>query len=269
MLAKCPLVLRLSFDAEGYKLSEIMNSSPEPRALEEPAEVEFMFPLSDMLQAIWRRLWLVILIAALFVGTAVGWSLIQTPIYEASVKVLVGQGSGLTQDPAYVESLQGLTGTMAEAVQSRPVAEEVVERIDSKMSPDEMLADLSAQTLPETQFVEISYSHPDPRVARRVVNATGDVFSERIANTSNGSITATVWERAKTPTTAVSPQMTYNGLFALVIGVFAGLVLVFVLEYLDDSWKSPEEAERVSGVPNLAEVPKFTISNSSKKWMQY
>jgi capsular polysaccharide biosynthesis protein len=46
-------------------------------------------------------------------------------------------------------------------------------------------------------------------------------------------------------------------------------VLVFVLEYLDDSWKSPEEAERVSGVPNLAEVPKFTISNSSKKWMQY
>jgi len=55
---------------------------------------------------------------------------------------------------------------------------------------------------------------------------------------------------------------------ALVLGVLVGLVLVFLLEYLDDSWRSPEEAERVSGVPNLAVIPKFTISNSSKKYMR-
>ena len=269
MLAKCPLELRLSLHTEGYKLSEPMNFRPESRALEEPAEGEFIFPLRSLLQAVWRRLWMVMLIATLFVGTAVGWSLMQTPIYEASIRVLVGQGGGLAQDPAYVESLQSLTGTVAEAVDSRPVAEEVVERMDLKMSPDAVLAGLSAQPLPETQFIEVSYSHPDPEVAREVVNAVGEVFSERIANTSDGSITARVWEKAETPTAAVSPQPTYNGFFALVLGVFVGLVLVFLLEYLDDSWRSPEDAEQVSGVPNLAVVPKFTISNSSKKWKQY
>jgi len=192
----------------------------------------------------------------------------QTPIYEASVGVLVGQGGGITQDPAYVESLESLTGTVAEAVISRPVAEEVVERMDSKMSSEEVLAGLSAQPLPETQFVEVSYSHPDPEVAREVVNTVGEVFSEQIADTTNGSITARVWGKAETPTAAVSPTPAYNGFFALVLGVFVGLVLVYLLEYLDDSWRSPEDAERVSGVPTLAVVPKFAISNSSKKWKQ-
>jgi capsular polysaccharide biosynthesis protein len=268
MLEECPLELRLSFDTEGYKLSQPMDFRPEPRALEEPAEGAFIFPLRSLLQAVWRRLWVVMLIATLFVGTAVGWSFMQTPIYEASIRVLVGQGGGLAQDPAYVESLQSLTGTVAEAVSSRPVAEEVAERMDPKMSPEEVLAGLSAEPLPETQFVEVSYSHPDPEVAREVVNAVGEVFSERIANTSDGSITARVWDKAETPATAVSPQPTYNGFFALVLGVFVGLVLVFLLELWDDSWRSPEDAERVSGVPNLAVVPKFTISNRSKKWKQ-
>jgi capsular polysaccharide biosynthesis protein len=243
-----------------------MNLRPESRALEEPAEGEFIFPLRNLLQAVWRRLWVVVLTVTLFVGTAVAWSSMQTPIYEASVRVLVGQGGGLAQDPAYVESLQKLTGTVGEAVYTRPVAEDVAERMDPNMSPEEVLAGVSAQPLPETQFIDVSYRHPDPEVARDVVNAVGEVLSERIANTSNGSITARIWGKAETPTTPISPKPTYNGFVALVLGVFVGLVLVYLLEYLDDSWRSPEEAERVSGVPNLAAVPKFAISKSSKMW---
>jgi capsular polysaccharide biosynthesis protein len=266
MVAKCQLELRLSFDNEGYKLSEPMNIRSEARALEEPTEGEFIFPLRSLLQALWRRLWVVMLVVTLFVGAAVGWSLMQTPIYEASLRVLVGQGGGITQDPAYAEGLQNITGTVAEAIISRPVAEEVAERMEPKMSPEEVLAGLSVQPVPETQFIEVSYSHPDPEVAREVVNTVGEVFSDQIADTTNGSITATVWGKAETPTAAVSPTPTYNGLFALVLGVFVGLVLVYLLEYLDDSWRSPEDAERVSGVPNLAVIPEFTIPNSSKKW---
>ena len=157
---------------------------------------------------------------------------------------------------------------MSAAVDTRPVAEEVAERIDSRVSPSEVLAGLSSQPLPETQFIEVSFSHPNPEVAQEVVNAVGEVFSEQIANTSNGGITARAWEKAETPTTAVSPRPAYNGFAALVLGVFVGLGLVFLLEYLDDSWRSSEEAERISGVPNLAMVPKFAVSNSSKKRKQ-
>jgi capsular polysaccharide biosynthesis protein len=242
-----------------------MKVPPEFRVLETRSEGEFIFPLRSLLQAVRRRLLVIVLVAISFVGTAVLWSLLQDPTYESSVLVLVGQGSGFSKDPVYAQSLQDLTPTMARAVDTLPVAREVAERTDPRMSSGEVLAGLSAQPSPETQFIEISFSSSDPEVARKVANAVGEVFSEQIADTGNGSITANVWEAAETPTTPVSPRPTYNAFAALVLGVFVGLGLAFLLEYLDDSWRSSEEAERISGVPNLAMVPKFAVSGSGKK----
>lgn len=262
------LELRLSCGVEGYRLSEPMNTSRELRTSGAPAESEFIFPLRYLLQALWRRLWVLVLIAALFVGIAVGWSLLQVPIYEASAKVLVGQGGSLAENPAYAQNLQEVTLTVAEAIDSRPVAEEVVERIETEMSPEQLLAGLSVEPLPQTQFVTVSFSHPDPEVAREVVIAVGEVFSEQLTDTTDGNITAQLWERAQTPTTAVSPRPEYNGFMALVLGAFVGLAVVLLLEYLDDSWRSSEDAERISGVPNLAIVPKFTFPKSDLKRKQ-
>jgi capsular polysaccharide biosynthesis protein len=66
----------------------------------------------------------------------------------------------------------------------------------------------------------------------------------------------------------VSPNPYRNGLLALVFSIFVGLGLVFLLEYLDDSWTLPEEAERVSGVPNLAIIPQYKVPSNSSKWKQ-
>lgn len=245
-----------------------MGIRPEPRGLEQPAEGEFIFPLRELLRAVWRRLWLVVLVGGVFCGTAVSWSSMQTPIYEASIRIVIGQDNGLAEDPAYVQSFQDLTLTMAEAVDSRPVAEEVAKHTNLGVSSGEVLAGLSANPLPETQFVEVSYSHPDPKVAQGVVNAVGKEFSEQIDSTTSGRITATVWEEAETPIAPESPRPVFFGFLALVLGVFVGLILVFLLDYLDDSWSSPEDAERVSGVPNLAVIPRFATSNKSAKWRQ-
>jgi len=242
-----------------------MEVRPESRSFEEPARGEFVFPLRDLLQATWRRLWVIVLVAALFCGAALAWSSTQTPLYEASTKILIGQGNGLATDPTYVQSLQDLTLTMAEAVESKPVAESVAKRTNLGISSGEVLAGLSAEPLPETQFIEVSYIHPDPVVARKVVNATGEAVSARIASTSEGGITARPWEKAETPVVPISPRPAYSGFLALVLGVFVGLGLVFLLEYMDDSWGSPEDAERVSGVPNLASVPKFSSAKRTNK----
>jgi capsular polysaccharide biosynthesis protein len=43
-----------------------------------------------------------------------------------------------------------------------------------------------------------------------------------------------------------------------------GVGLAFLLEYLDDRWNSPEETERVSGVPTLGAIPKFKVLVSEK-----
>ena len=62
------------------------------------------------------------------------------------------------------------------------------------------------------------------------------------------------------PQSPVSPDPVRNLLLALVAGVMLGVALAFLLEYMDDSWRSPEEAEQISGVPTFGVIPAFKVS---------
>jgi capsular polysaccharide biosynthesis protein len=189
----------------------------------------------------------------LAVGGAVGFSLLQVPVYEASIKVLVGQeqtDEAPGQLGSDVQGLQQLTQTMELAVDSRPVAEDVIQRLDLDTMPGDFLGNLSAEQLGATQFIEVTYRDTDPEVAQSVANTTGETFSEEISqvNPSTDTITATVWERAPVPDSPVSPSFLRNILLGLAVGLLLGVALAFLVEYLDDSWRSPEEVELISGV---------------------
>jgi capsular polysaccharide biosynthesis protein len=226
------------------------------------------YALGDVLRVIRRRLWVIALVASVMTGAVVGFSFAQTPIYEASIKILVGQKRGITETPNDVVGLQQLTQTMAEGVNSEPVAEAVIRQLDLRMSPEAFLeGHLSVRPISETQFIQVGYEDPSPERAQRVVNAVGDAFSEQISEVSPSAnaITATVWQRARIPEEPVSPNPMRNGLLALTLGVMLGMGLAFLLEIRDDSWQSPEEAERVSGVPVFGVIPEFDVSKGKKK----
>jgi capsular polysaccharide biosynthesis protein len=63
----------------------------------------------------------------------------------------------------------------------------------------------------------------------------------------------------------VSPKPLRNGLLALVLGLMLGTGMAFLLEYLDHSWRSPEEAEQITGVPTVGIIPEFKILEDNKK----
>jgi capsular polysaccharide biosynthesis protein len=155
---------------------------------------------------------------------------------------------------------------MTEAVKTRPVAEGVIRELNLGMSSEDFLKDLSVEQIPSTQFIEISYTDPNPRRVQQVANTIGEEFSRQVAKVSpsTSSITATVWERATLPEDPVSPNILLNTLVAVMAGAMLGVGLAFLLEYLDDSWHSPEEAEQISGVPTLAAVPRFNVPKGKK-----
>jgi capsular polysaccharide biosynthesis protein len=243
---------------------------PTPR--EAPQEEEYVLStrsVQELLQIIRRRIWVIVLTAVLLVGAAVGYSLVQAPVYEASIKILVGQQRD-SDVPANLGSdimgLQQLTLTMAEAVGTRPVAEAVTQELNLKESPEDLLEVMNAEQIGNTQFIQITYWDTNPEQAQRIVNTIGKKFSEQSFDVSPiaSPITATVWERAVTPQAPVSPKPLRNGLVALVVGGMLGLGLAFLLEYLDDSWRSPEEVEQISGVPTFSVIPLFKASKVKK-----
>lgn len=232
-------------------------------------EEEYVISIRELIQILVRRWWVVLMMAVLFVGAAVGYSLIQTPMYQASIKVLVGQeqrGDVPSQLGSDVMGLQQLTLTMSQAVTTRPVVEAVNERLNLQGSSQVLLGNLSAEQIETTQFILVSYLDSDPERAQRVANTVGEVFSDQVSEVSPSanSITATVWEEAALPGAPVSPQPVRNGLLGLVLGLMVGVGLAFLLEYLDDSWRSAEEVEQISGVPTFGVIPEFTIATGKK-----
>jgi len=72
---------------------------------------------------------------------------------------------------------------------------------------------------------------------------------------------AEVLSVAGAPDTPVSPNLPLNLAIGLVFGLFLGAALAFVRDYFDDSVKSKEMVEKVTGVTTLGLIPKYEGGN--------
>jgi receptor protein-tyrosine kinase len=193
-------------------------------------------PLEYLIQVLRRWLRLIALVVILFVGMALGFSLFQTPAYEASIEMLVERqyadesSLGLSGE---VAGLQQSTLTMVELINSRPVADAVVRELDLQISSESLLARLSAEQVNATQVIKVTYEDPRPERAQQVVNAIGDEFSEQASEAfAAQGITVTVWEAAILPEEPVSPDIIRNIGLGLFAGVMFGVGLAFLLDHL-------------------------------------
>jgi len=70
-------------------------------------------------------------------------------------------------------------------------------------------------------------------------------------NSSNISII----DRAEVPKRPISPNKRKNLLMALLVGLFGGVGLCFLFDYLDDTLKRPDDIERLVNLPSLGVIP--------------
>jgi capsular polysaccharide biosynthesis protein len=172
---------------------------------------------------VFRVLVITVVLAAYAVTSA---SLQQTPTYEASTLVWVDwqQEGQWTNSGGSGEQIQTLEfrelpiQTIAPAIESRPIAEEAIRRLELEMTPEELLDYLTVEQIEDTQFIRLTYEDTDPMRAQQIANTVGEVSSEFISQRSN-EFMATVWERAAVPENPVSPHPLRNGLLTLVIGL--------------------------------------------------
>src|SRR5271156_3391592 len=62
-------------------------------------------------------------------------------------------------------------------------------------------------------------------------------------------------DAARVPTSPSEPNIPRNLSFALVLGLISGVGLAFVLENLDNTVRTPEQAQAISGLPSLGMIP--------------
>ncbi|MBN2570226.1 MAG: polysaccharide biosynthesis tyrosine autokinase [Deltaproteobacteria bacterium] len=91
-----------------------------------------------------------------------------------------------------------------------------------------------------------------------------DMLLKRMKETSvseeNRSVNIHVIDRAEVPKQYYKPKLKQNFFLAAIVGLFLGIGFAFLIEYLDDTVKKPEDIERLFNLPYLGPVPHFDHS---------
>src|SRR5215217_7338586 len=122
--------VKLLYDSQlsGREYATRRSAEPGLSMAAEGLESENLLSLRDLLQTIRTRLWVILLTMIVLTGIAAALTFIQTPMYEGSIKILVGQERLNVEGPREdAMNLQRLTQTITEGISSRPVAESVIQ----------------------------------------------------------------------------------------------------------------------------------------------
>jgi len=160
------------------------------------SEVEEEINLEDYWRVIVRRKWTIILSLIVITTSAITFSFLRTPIYEASTTLYIKEGEvGGAMDilggggPTGLSS-QTILNTYKEILKSRTVLGEVVKKLNlDKKSENkeksfyEIIEDLrekiSVDTVVNTRLLEVTVSSPDPEMAKKIANTVAEVFIRR------------------------------------------------------------------------------------------
>ncbi len=132
-----------------------------------------MVDLRDYFAVLRRRSLVVVILASLGLGLALGYSKLQTPLYTATAHVLINAPPGGTsQNLSNVISVD----TEAQVARSAPIAIAAAPEIGTELIPTQLLKHVSVSSTPNTFVLDISYWDPNPTVAALGANAFAKAY---------------------------------------------------------------------------------------------
>lgn len=122
------------------------------------------------------------------------------------------------------------------------------------MSYGEFSGKVQVTSIRDTEVIEIKVQDTNPQLAARIANELSEVFIRRIHEFIKKE-NVQILDYAVIPTNPIKPRPMLNITIAFVLGVMIGVGLVFLLEYLDNSVKGPDDVEKRLNLPVLGAVP--------------
>ncbi len=180
----------------------------------------------------------------------------QVPTFRSSVRLVL---SGHV-DYSQVLAVEKVLRLVAAHARTAPVAEAVEAQLATGMDANALLAEIRTQVFADSLTLQIDVDDADPARSERIASAVAAVVQERqeeeMADVPPADrIHVAVLDR---PTAAlfVWPQTRSIVAGTALLGALAGALLVFVLDFLDDTIQSIADAERWLGLPILGVIPK-------------
>ena len=216
-----------------------------------------MISISEILDSLkkrWKMIVVITLCATLLSGVVSFFVL--KPQYEATTKVFIGKEEGAEQgyNQSDVIMYKQLMKTYLETVKTKDLIGRALEDVKTELEVKEVLAGLTVTNVTDTQILEIKFKGKNPEEARDIVAAvTGEFINTSKTLVANGNVR--VIEEVVVPENPVSPNKKMNIAIAFILGLMVSVGLCFLLEFMDNTFKSKEQLEREIDIPVLGTIP--------------
>jgi len=206
-------------------------------------------------------------VACLVVGVliALGFSLLQKPVYASKAQLFVvtassGQESAANAYQGNLASQQRVA-SYAKLVNGLDVMQRVEDRGHFGLTAGELASKVTASTAPQTVILDITAEDTDPARAQKIAKVTGEVFSDfvkELETPAPGQQPTTylkVVGEPVVPSAPVSPNIPLNLALGGLLGLLIGLALVVLVDRLDRTVKTTDEVEQLTELPTVGVIP--------------
>jgi capsular polysaccharide biosynthesis protein len=213
-------------------------------------------PLSEYVRILYRRGWILLLLAILTAAAAFVFSRLQTPVYKSTIYLLVQPSRsdfGLTQ------SAKQLLRSYVAWIDTDRVAANVIGELQMDKEPSALRSDVTIASDDSRLVIQIDVENENGDLANDIALAWANQFviyrnDENQKQRAEDRVSAVILDAPKYGLDR--PNTTINTVAGAILGILLGGVIVFILEAIDSAViRSPADIERQFKLPVLGAIP--------------
>ncbi|WP_431235209.1 polysaccharide biosynthesis tyrosine autokinase [Mycolicibacterium psychrotolerans] len=211
-----------------------------------------------------RTRWITIVVTMLVsVLAAVAYSLLTTPLYQASTRLYVSTSAGSSAADLYQGNRlsQERVLSYTQLITGETLAQRTIDKLGVDMTASALQERVKASAKLDTVLIDVSVLDESPVRARDIANALSDEFVVMVRELETPKPGAApdarviVEQRASVPTKPVIPKTARNLAIGLGLGLLIGIGLAVLRDMLDNTVKSRETLEEITGVGIVGAIP--------------
>lgn len=211
--------------------------------------------IQDYINVLIKRWWVIALTVLAAMVAAYGVSKLMPQEFRAQAVYLAVPSRA---DNGLSLFLRNTMNSYPELVRQPDALQAISEQLQLDVSGERLQQDVYVQSLPDEQRILIEVDHALLAQAQAIATAMGQRLEAEVARINanlDGTDRVNVMRIQQARLVSIQPNTRINVLAGAILGLVVGVLLAFVLEFLDDTIKGGADVERFVDLPILGAIP--------------
>lgn len=212
--------------------------------------------LQDYIRVIQKRWWAIILVVATAAVAAYGFSKLQTPLYRSQVRYVVLFNRVDTGGNSFADKL---LSSYVNLIYNKDQMQYIAQQLKLDVTGAALMENVRLQPQPNELMILIEADYTDPESSQRIASAIGQQLNARVVEANRNyqgedRVSLQLAESAQVGYLS-KPRTRINVLAGGILGLVLGVLLAFVLEFLDNTLKTAADVERFTQLVTVGSIP--------------